>query len=227
MVCCQLFLAHLASVRPQQLDGLGKGSKQVVHRADVGGAHHVVVRAACGVRDNAVDLRSVQKVSGCTLGVQVEKPLAHAGRRDVAVLVLLLVPPVEQKVRADLHQGKYRRLHHLACRRPAQALPSPLYLGLVLGALVGSVPRLLGLVVAHGVGQDAVVLEALGGKHGQRLYKLVVAALDARPLHGGVVGLGLLDDPLVHLVHGFPVGFAALLRGTLAELRCVVLHIPL
>ena len=134
---------------------------------------------------------------------------------------------MEQKVRADLHQGKYRRLHHLACRRPAQALPSPLYLGLVLGALVGSVPRLLGLVVAHGVGQDAVVLEALGGKHGQRLYKLVVAALDARPLHGGVVGLGLLDDPLVHLVHGFPVGFAALLRGALAELRCVALHIPL
>ena len=112
-------------------------------------------------------------------------------------------------------------------QRTPQVPLGPLHLSFVLGALVGGIPCLLSLVVAHGVGQDAVVLKALGGKHGQSSHNIAVIALDACPLHGGVVGLGLLDDPLVHLVHGFPVGFAALLRGTLAEFCCMVLHIPL
>ena len=134
---------------------------------------------------------------------------------------------MQQEVRADLHQGKHRRLHHLAYRRPAQALPGPLHFGLVLGALLCIVPGPLGLVVHHRIGEDTVVLKPLGREHGQRLGDLVVAALDARPLHHGVVGLGLLNDLLVHLVHGFPVGVTAFGGRTVGKLCRVVFHVVL
>ena len=134
---------------------------------------------------------------------------------------------MQQKVRADLHQGKHRRLRHLAPRRPLQLLAGPLQLCLGLFRFALFKPRFLGVVVHHGVSQDAVVLEPLGGKHGKGLYKLVRVALDARPLHHGIVGLGLLDHLLVHPVHGLPVVLAALLGGPLGKFPGVVLYIGL
>ena len=85
----------------------------------------------------------------------------------------------------------------------------------------------LGIIVHHCICQDAVVLEPLGREHGQGPHQFVVAALDACPLHGGVVGLGLLDHSLIGLVHSFPVGFAAFRGFTLCKLIGMVLHIPL
>ena len=81
-------------------------------------------------------------------------------------------------------------------------------------------------VIANGIRQNAVVLETLGGEHGQLLQQFVRVALNARPLHHGVVGLCLLDHFLIGAVHRFPVGRAS---GHLRALkfRRVVLHIPL
>ena len=134
---------------------------------------------------------------------------------------------MQQKVRADLHQGKHRRLRHLASGRPPQLFSGPLQLRLGPLGLALLIPCFLGVVVHHGVSQDAVVLEPLGGKHGKGLYKLVRVPLDACPLHHGIVGLGLLDHLLVHPVHSLPVVLAALLGGSLGKFPGVVLHIGL
>ena len=134
---------------------------------------------------------------------------------------------MQQKVRADLHQGKHHRLRHLASGRLPQLFAGPLQLRLGLFGLALLIPCFLGVVIHHGVGQNAVVLEPLGGKHGKGLYKLVRVPLDACPLHHGIVGLGLLDHLLVHPVHGPPIVLAALLGSPFAELPGVVLHIGL
>ena len=79
--------------------------------------------------------------------------------------------------------------------------------------------------------QDAVVLEPLGRKHGQRLGDLVVTALDACPLHGGVIGLRLLNDSLVHLIDRIPIGIIAVDLGrrarafTAHKILCVLLRV--
>ena len=221
----QFLFVHAGGVLPDQGVQLRGSGKQVVDGADVGRAHHIVVRAVHCVAHHAVDFRTKQEVARRALGEQPRKPVPQAFGGHVSVLVLLAIPPMQQEVRTNFHQGKHRRLHHLACRRPAQALPGPLHFGLVLGALLCIVPGSLGVVVHHRIGEDTVVLEPLGREHGQRLGDLVVAALDARPLHHGVVGLGLLNDLLVHLVHGFPVGVTALGGRAVCKLFRVVFHI--
>ena len=134
---------------------------------------------------------------------------------------------MQQEVRADLHGRKHCRLHDLAGHRSVQVLPGPFQLCPVLlgGVCMAALP--LGIVGQHRICQNAVVLEPLGREHGQGPHQFVVAALDACPLHGGVIGLGLLDHSLIGLVHSFPVGFAAFRGCTLCKLIGMVLHIPL
>ena len=223
----QLRLVHVCRVLTQLAHKLCHVPSQIVHGADVRGAHHIIILAVQGVVHQAVHLAAKQKISGRALGKQPGKTAQQAFQGHVPVFVLLPVPPVQQKVRADLHQGKHRRLRHLAPRRPLQLLAGPLQLCLGLFRFALFKPRFLGVVIHHGVGQNAVVLEPLGGKHGKGLYKLVRVPLDACPLHHGIVGLGLLDHLLVHSVHGPPIVLAALLGSPFAELPGVVLHIGL
>ena len=227
MVGGQLCLVHVCRVLTQLAHKLVHVPGQVVHHCNACHAQHVVVFSVQSVVHQAVYFASVQKVSGRALGKQPGKTAQQAFQGHVPVFVLLPVPPVQQKVRADLHQGKHRRLRHLAPRRPLQLLAGPLQLCLGLFRFALFKPRFLGVVVHHGVSQDAVVLEPLGGKHGQLLQHLVGISLDACPLHHGIVGLGLLDHLLVHPVHGLPVVLAALLGGPFGKFARVVLHIGL
>ena len=227
MVGGQLCLVHVCRVLTQLAHKLVHVPGQVVHHCNACHAQHVVVFSVQSVVHQAVYFASVQKVSGRTLGKQSGKPVQQALQGHVPVFVLLPVPPVQQKVRADLHQGKHGRLRHLASGRLPQLFAGPLQLRLGLFGLALLIPCFLGVVIHHGVSQDAVVLEPLGGKHGQLLQHLVGISLDACPLHHGIVGLGLLDHLLVHPVHGLPVVLAALLGGPFGKFARVVLHIGL
>ena len=210
----QLLFVHLAGISGQHFVKPHGCRSQVVDGAQVRRAHHIVILAARHVAHQVVCLGAVEEVARSTPGKQVGEPSQQALGGHVAVLVLLPVPAVEQEVRANFHQGKHSRLHDLAGHGPVQLFSGPLYFGPVFVAGFGLVPCPLCLVVAHRIRQDAVVLEPLGREHGQRLHQLAVAALDACPLHGGVVGLRLLDDPLVHLVYRFPVGLTSSTLGS-------------
>ena len=224
MVLFQLRLVHLAGVLLQLRRKLHHIRRHVVYCADVRGTDHVIILALDSIVDQAVQLAAKQEVAHRALGGQREKAAHHALQGHVSVLVLLPVPPVQQEVRADLHHGKHRHLRRLAQDGPVPLLCRPLQLCLVRVAGVRLVPRRLRFPVAHRVDQDARILEALGREHRKGLYHLVRVALDACPLHHGVVRLGLLDHLLVGAVHGLPVCRAAGLARAL-EFRRVVLHI--
>ena len=223
----QLFLRHVTGVLPDKAGKLRYCCKKVIHSADVGCTHHIVIRTVHCISHSAVQLAAIQEVARKAFRVQIQESLAHAGRGHISVLVLLSVPPVQQEVRTDLHQCKHSSLGDLAHNGPVQVLSSPLHFFCCLAAVCSLVSCFLGVVVHHRIGQNAVVLETLGREHGQGLGHLIRISLDPRPLHRGVVGLGLLNDPLIHLVHGFPVGFAAFCGCTLCKLIGMVLHIPL
>ena len=133
---------------------------------------------------------------------------------------------MQKKICTDLHDRKYCCLYRLAHNGPVPLLCCPLQFCFVLIALVLPVALRLCFVISYGICQNAVVLETLGGKHGQLLQQFVRVALNARPLHHGVVGLCLLDHLLIGAVHRFPVGRAAChLRAF--KLGRVVLHVSL
>ena len=214
----QLRFRHVRRVPVQQLHHIRRDLNEIrthiVDDAQVGSTHHVIILVLDHVVRQAVQFAAIQKVARSALKEQVGKPLCHAGRGHISVLVLLSVPPVQQEVRTDLHQRKHSSLGDLAHHCPVQVLSGPLHFFCCLAAGCSLVPGLLGVVVHHRIGQDAVVLEPLGREHGQNLNHLIRVALDPRPLHGGVVGLGLLDHSLIGLVHRLPVGIILLDLGS-------------
>ena len=100
----QLCLVHVCRVLTQLAHKLCHVPSQIVHGADVRGAHHIIILAVQGVVHQAVHLAAKQKISGRALGKQPGKTAQQALQGHVPVFVLLPVPPVQQKVRADLHQ---------------------------------------------------------------------------------------------------------------------------
>ena len=133
---------------------------------------------------------------------------------------------MQKEICADLHDRKHRRLRRLAHNSPVSLCFCPLQFCFVFIALVLPVAFRLCPVIANGIRQNAVVLETLGGEHGQLLQQFVRVALNARPLHHGVVGLCLLDHFLIGAVHRFPIGRAAC-RLRAFKLGRVVLHVSL
>ena len=131
MVLFQLYFIHPAGIPLHQGDKLRYCRKGIIHSADVGGAHHVIIGAIQSVAHQRVQLRAKQEVARKALRVEIQKALAHAGCRHVAVFVPFPVPAVEQEVRANFHQGKHSRLGQLAGHGPVQLLARPVQFSLI------------------------------------------------------------------------------------------------